>query len=965
MLPLFHAFRHPYALEIFLTSDGQIQFQIALHDDDAGVLAHLRTLYGSHLTAKEQSVEAWNVASGLGADSSLAYLLPESSLYPLSFALAWKDADVVALVMEQLKTMRRGPLLVQLLVAPEPDAGRGIATDVLAAASHLGGRVEAFRLGLIRERFNCPLARFALRLLAPTDGTLKPLINSLCVLAAPFNRLRAVTLSRAQTREVSEAVLERRVGLSDGTALISLPELAGLWHLPLQADYLIERALVREVATARLSRVNEPGRILGFHSLRGDTQPVVLPYSTRNNHFCCFGRSQSGKSTALARIAAADIAAGLGLAIIDQHDLPSRVLPHIPPERWDDVVLISPRRMASHGRAFPLNLFDLGHKDAFAVEFVCETLKEILGRAFSAESIGPRTSYIFDIAVTALLRDPAPRAPYTVLDLSRVLLDKHFRAELAERQDDADTRDKLLGFDALPKDSFAAPLNKLQLFSRHSIRPMIAARENGFNTVRARHASLLDAKPIIICDLADIPHASAVVIGSIVLSLVQLEAFKRDPQGSHDIFHCYIDEAGAFLNLENADLITRTLQECAKFRMSLGLINQSYETIPPVVRKTLSTNVGALMYFAMGIGSGDAKIAAAELHGEFTEDELNRLPVGRAALRLGGEVFSVASPDFKNPSNDHSAALIAHSLESKGVAVPTNNESNLSPASVIAQSLSAIPQRESAHTAESGGERMSATAVNPKAAAQAPTPARSRVKLADLQGQTKQMAVLRLLAVAGLVPLADLSELFFPGSPEYGRQFLKTMAGDELLAFVKLGKRLAYHLSPHGFAVVCKSGKKAQAFALPEERLLEHAALVGAVATRFCAQAARAGLVLDAERESPWQGARPDLRASWQDEAGGQFVLVECDRSTESKATFVREKLVPYERAFASLRPNAGARVRLLVIVTEAERAAELCKAARESPSLKEVLRFVVITDWPVNTDLEAIPHTEEKWRKR
>ena len=405
---------------------------------------------------------------------------------------------------------------------------------------------------------------------------------------------------------------------------------------------------------------------------------------------------------------------------------------------------------------------------------------------------------------------------HTVLDLSRVLLDKHFRAELAERQDDADTRDKLLGFDALPKDSFAAPLNKLQLFSRHSIRPMIAARENGFNTVRGERASLLDAKPIIICDLADIPHASAVVIGSIVLSLVQLEAFKRDPQGLHEIFHCYIDEAGAFLNLENADLITRTLQECAKFRMSLGLINQSYETIPPVVRKTLSTNVGALMYFAMGIGSGDAKIAAAELHGEFTEDELNRLPVGRAALRLGGEVFSVASPDFKNPSVDKSAELVAHSLASKGVAVPVSNDNNTSPESVIAQSRQprgATPQKETAHTAESVREPVREV-VNPNATATpTATPVRGRVKLADLQGQAKQMAVLRVLAVAGLVPLADLSELFFPGSPAYGRQFLKTMAGDGLLAFVKLGKRLAYHLSERGFAAAGKSGKKAQATA--------------------------------------------------------------------------------------------------------------------------------------------------------
>jgi len=82
------------------------------------VLAHLRTLYGSHLTTKEQSVEVWNAASGLDMGSSLTYLLPESSLYPLSFGLAWKDADVVALILEQLKTMRRGHCSCNYLSCP-------------------------------------------------------------------------------------------------------------------------------------------------------------------------------------------------------------------------------------------------------------------------------------------------------------------------------------------------------------------------------------------------------------------------------------------------------------------------------------------------------------------------------------------------------------------------------------------------------------------------------------------------------------------------------------------------------------------------------------------------------------------------------------------------------------------------------------------------------------------------------
>jgi len=945
MLPLLGGFAEPFSLEIYKDQKEQIQFQVGFHDQDAECVANLRAQFGSYLNTEILSLENWNGSSGLSDESLLSYLLPVSSLYPLSFALKWDAADSVTLVLEKLKTFQSGPFLAQLLVHPLPDSGQGTATDILAALNGLGRLMEPFRQGLVKERFSQPLALFALRLLGQDKLTMTALTRSLSVLNAPFNHFQPVPLKRKKAQKTAQAILERRQGISDGLSLISLPELAGLWHLPLAPDYRIERALVREVATARVGRTDEPGRILGFHTLRGKTYPVVLPYTVRNQHCCVFGRSQSGKSTALTRIAAGDIATGLGIALIDQHDLPLRILPHIPRERWADVILISPHLMATQGWMFPLNLFDLGRKDAFAIEFVCETLKEILGRAFTAESIGPRTSYILDIATTALLQDPHPSATYTVLDLARVILNKDFRSELANRLIDEDTREKLLGFDKLPKDSFAAPLNKLQLFSRSSIRPMIAAKENGFNLFRGERKSLLDAKPIVICDLADIPHASAVVIGSIVLALLQLEAFRRNPQEKNDIFHCYVDEAGAFLNLQNADLITRTLTETAKFRMSLGLINQSYETIPPTVRKILSTNVAALVYFAMGIGSGDAKTAKAELHDEFSEEELNRLPVGRAAVRLNGEVFSVYSPDFKTPENDHTAELIRYALEKQGVPV--------------APEYAAIVQNEKAHTAEptspptriaQNNERHTAESKSSPARTAQIRPAAKPYDLGKLQGQAKRLFVLRLLAVCGLVPLADLDDIFFPGSPAYGRQFLKTLANEGVLEFVKLGKRLAYYLTSQGGEELKKKGKAAaQPFALPEERLWEHAALTGGIGARLCALAARRGVSLNVEREVSWQGVRPDLLARWDEGARACLVAVEADRATESIATFIKEKLIPYSRALEEYQGSEL--VRLLVVVPDQNRIEELGGAMMEYPLVAAAVRFAVLSEWPVQAD--------------
>lgn len=993
MLPLLSGFSKPYALEIYKGRDEQIQFQIAFNEDDTDSIANLRALFGSHLNIDIINIEAWSITSGLNENSFLSYLLPTSSLYPLSFAIKWKEADVVGLLLEKLKTYP-GTCLVQIQVHPLKNSGQEISTDVLAALNYMNRVVEAFRLGLIKTRFSEPLAMFSLSVLADNEETTEAISRSMTVLNAPFNSFRKVKLSERKSESVAQAVLERKQALTDGLSIISLPELAGLWHLDLQPDFNINRAKVREVATARIDRQNESGRILGYHTLRGKTYPVVLPYKNRNNHSCVFGKSQSGKSTALIRIATQDIEAGLGVAFIDQHDLPLRILPHIPKHRWDDVILISPRLLQS-GKMFPLNLFNLGHENnAFQVEFVCETLKEILSRAFGAESIGPRTSYILDIATTALLKDRYNK--HSVLDLAHVLLDQKYRFKLADGMNDEDIKEKLLGFDKLPKDSFAAPLNKLQLFSRDSIRPMLATTENGFNTFRQNHKSLLDAKPIIICDLADIPHASAVAIGSIVLALLQLEAFKRNPQEDNTLFNCYVDEAAAFLNMENSDLITRTFQECAKFRMSLSLINQSYDTIPQTVRKTLSTNVASLMYFAMGIGSGDAKIARAELHNEFTEEELNALPVGRAAVRINGNVFSINSPDFKTPQNPHTEELIEYALQkhctarhrtSKGdeATTPYQTKTMIPQSAKVTSHKTLIPHNETTNTAQYKVEKNTEVktphnAHGTNTAEQKPTvepnvqkpdtaeskqavisknlnrtlTANRKTDLSKLQGQTKQKAILKMLRLSGLIPLSDLNEIFFPDSPAYGRQFLKKMANEKQVRFIKLGKRVAYYPNIKGG----KNNKQSDiaSFTLPDERLWEHAAMTGSIGARLCSLAAKRGAKISVELESNWQAGanemRPDLTVSWDEGARSHLLFIEADRATESVATFRKDKLDAYNTTLVELQKKSNNIVRLTIVVPDTKRMEQLKAAAIEYPQLAELIRLTTLDEWKIKTDI-------------
>jgi len=125
------------------------------------------------------------------------------------------------------------------------------------------------------------------------------------------------------------------------------------------------------------------------------------------------------------------------------------------------------------------------------------------------------------------------------------------------------------------------------------------------------------------------------------------------------------------------------------------------------------------------------------------------------------------------------------------------------------------------------------------------------VNLARLQGAARQQAVLRLVAACGLVPLADLSEIFFPDSAAYGRQFLKKLANDGLLQYVKLGKRLAYCLTVKGGKSL-KGKRRYEPFVLPEERLWEHAAMTGSIAARLCVLATSRGASIDMQHEAAW-----------------------------------------------------------------------------------------------------------------
>ena len=162
-------------------------------------------------------------------------------------------------------------------------------------------------------------------------------------------------------------------------------------------------------------------------------------------HTVLLGPTGAGKSTALAHLALADIAAGRGVLLIDpKTDLVADILARIPEQRRDDVVVIDPtssRPVGINPLARPQTARDalssvvgggvLG--GGASPELVADTVLATLKGVF-AESWGVRVEQVLSAALVTLARTPGA----TLVDLPLVLTNAMNRPGFDEGSDDTE-----------------------------------------------------------------------------------------------------------------------------------------------------------------------------------------------------------------------------------------------------------------------------------------------------------------------------------------------------------------------------------------------------------------------------------------------------------------------------------------------------------------------------------------------
>jgi hypothetical protein len=450
---------------------------------------------------------------------------------------------------------------------------------------------------------------------APSRARARGRIHALCAAFAAYQG--AVGLRRHRLHAARRKLARRELGR--GAFLLSASELAALAHLPQQPALPgLVRAGARTVPPP--PGLPEQGKPLG-RDARG--RPVALALADARYHLHLLGPTGVGKSTLLARLALADLAAGRGAVVVDpKGDLVEDLLARIPAGLEQQVDLLDPLDPAPPG----LNVLEGADPD-----LVTDQLVGIFRRVYE-HFWGPRTDDILRAALLTLL---ASGGGATLADVPRLLADERFRdSQLAEVDDPVGLEPFWDWYQQLSEPLRAQAtgpvLNKLRAFLlRRSVRAIVGQERSTIDVPR-----VLDQGRLLLVRVpkGTLGEDTSRLLGSFVVARVWQAALARAARPEPERPECalYIDEVQSYLTLPSP--LADMLAEARGYRLSLCLAHQHLGQLPREMREAIAANARTKLYFQLSLP--DAHTLGRELEPELSAHDLANLPRHSAACRL-------------------------------------------------------------------------------------------------------------------------------------------------------------------------------------------------------------------------------------------------------------------------------------------------------------------------------------------
>lgn len=445
-----------------------------------------------------------------------------------------------------------------------------------------------------------------------------------------------------------------------GKKVVSIPEIATLWHLPsekVKIPMIVWGARVfseppENLPIAEGASEEEKANINFFARTVYKNRDLIfgIKEADRRRHIWSIGKTGTGKSTLIANMAIDDIKKGRGIAIIDPHgDLSETILDYIPASRINDVIYFNP---IDRDRPVRLNILEV--KDPAQRELIVSGIVAIFNKLYG-HSWGPRLEYILRNTLLALSEIPGA----TLLDVPRILTDRNYRQTAMSQINDVVIKRYFENeFDRMPEkmlqESISPILNKVgQFISSPLIRAIIERPQSSIDI-----EEIMNDGKILIANLSQgkLGEDNAALIGAMLITKFQLAAMNRVDlaESSRRDFYLYVDE---FQNFATTSFI-KILSEARKYKLNLMMANQYMAQIPLDVQKAILGNAGSIAAFTMG--ADDARIIMKEFGDVFTDKDLVNLENFQIALRLmvdsmSGRAFvarTLPLPVSKNQNRD-------------------------------------------------------------------------------------------------------------------------------------------------------------------------------------------------------------------------------------------------------------------------------------------------------------------------
>lgn len=455
----------------------------------------------------------------------------------------------------------------------------------------------------------------------------------------------------------------RKRDFKDEGYILNIAELASVFHLPhtnVETPNVVWASSKSAEPPTKLPiitgnpAIDENISAFGMTNFRGVNQQFGMLRSDRSRHVYIIGQTGAGKTGTLALLALSDIFHGHGYAIIDPHgDFAVDNMRFIPGSRLKDVIYFNPADTAFPLGFNPLEVTNPSQKTNISSE-VIGVLKRMFG-----ESWGPRLEYILRYTILALLDRPST----TMLDITRMLTDKKFRAEtLGYCQDTVVLNFWNIEFaswnDKFVTEAISPVLNKVGAFTANPIIRNIIGQPKSTFDIR----KIMDEGKILIVNLSKglIGEDNAAILGAFLVTKIQLASMSRsDIERIEDRrpFYLYVDEFQNFAT----DSFATILSEARKYGLNLTVANQYISQMGENVRDAVFGNVGTIISFR--VSADDAPILSKQFEPQFEPNDLLQMHNRNFIINMviGGEktpAFNATTLTLPTPQLDNTALII-------------------------------------------------------------------------------------------------------------------------------------------------------------------------------------------------------------------------------------------------------------------------------------------------------------------